>query len=203
MRTRIEPERPAPRHLQAAVTALRRGEVVIYPSDTGYAFGCLPSSPKGVSTLRRLKGIDDRNRKPLSMLVGDLGDFGRYCHMSNAAFRVIRRLLPGPYTIVLRANSSVPRVVRNRDHELGLRIPDHAVCRMLVELLEGPLLIGSVTSSDAEPELEEPDELERRFAGQATHLLDAGYLWPEPSTVLRFLDDEMDVVREGQGPVPA
>lgn len=203
MRTRIDPERPGPRHLQTAVTALRRGEVVIYPSDTGYAFGCLPSSSKGVATLRKLKGIDERNRKPLSMLVGDLSDFGRYGHMSNAAFRVIRRILPGPYTIVLKATSDVPRAVRNRDHELGLRIPDHAVCRMLVELLEGPLLIGSVSSSDDEPELEDPDVLERRFAGRVTHVLDAGYLWPEPSTVLRFLDDEMDVVREGQGPVPA
>ncbi|TPV95005.1 MAG: threonylcarbamoyl-AMP synthase [Myxococcales bacterium FL481] len=203
MRTRVDPERPAPRHLKAAVQALVRGEVIVYPSDTGYAFGCLPQSSKGVATLRKLKRIDERHRKPLSMLVGDLGDFGRYGQMSNAAFRVIRRLLPGPYTIVLKATSDVPRAVRNRDHELGLRIPDHAVCRMLVELLEGPLLIGSVTSSDAEPELEEPDDIARRSGSSVTHVLDAGYLWPEPSTVLRFVDDDMDVVRVGQGPVPS
>ncbi len=202
MRTRIQLERPAPRRLSAAVDALRRDQVIVFPSDTGYAFACRLSSAKGVAELRRLKGIDARHRKPLSMLVATLGDFGRYAHMSSAAFRVIRRLLPGPYTIVLRATSDVPRGVRNRDRELGLRIPDHLVCSLLLEMAGEPLLIGSVSSSDEPAELEDPELLERRFAGKIAQFLDGGHLWPEPSTVLRFVDDQMEVVREGQGPVP-
>ena len=199
MRVAIEPERPNPRKLQAAIDALRRGEVIVYPTDTGYAFGCLPSASRGITTLRRLKGIHERHEKPLTMLVASLNDLGRYGQMSNVAFRVVRRLLPGPYTIVLRATSDVPRTMKNRQLEVGLRIPAHPLCTMLVELAGEPLLTGSVTPGEAEPELEEPETIETRHRGDVAVVLDAGPLWPEPSTVLRFLDDQMEVLREGQG----
>jgi tRNA threonylcarbamoyl adenosine modification protein (Sua5/YciO/YrdC/YwlC family) len=200
----IDAERPAPRKLAPAITALRRGQVIIYPTDTGYAFGCALSSAKGITTLRRLKGIDERDPKPLTMLVRDLAEIGRYGHMGNRAFRVVRRLLPGPYTMVLRASSDVPRAMRNRKHEVGVRVPEHPVCGLLVELLGEPLLTGSVSSlEEGQAALQEPEELLRRYAWAIDHLLDAGPLWPDPSTVLRFIDDVMEVLREGKGPVPA
>src|SRR5690606_2825698 len=142
-RLRVDPERPDPRKLMPAVEALRRGEVIIYPTDTGYAFGCALSSAKGIDTLRRLKGLPPKHAKPLTMLVESLNDMGRYGNMGNQAFRVVRRLLPGPYTIVLQATSDVPRAMKNRAHEVGMRLPDHKICTMLVELLGEPLLTGS------------------------------------------------------------
>ena len=202
-RLRIDPERPDPRKLIPAVDALRRGEVIIYPTDTGYAFGCALSSSKGINALRDLKGIHLKHQKPLTMLVQSLNDIGRYGVMSNTAFRVVRRLLPGPYTMVLRATSDVPRAMKNRAHEVGVRLPDHKVCSLLVETLGEPLLTGSVTAGEAEPELEEPEDLERLYTHQVALIIDGGHLWPEPSTVLRF--DEMgniEVLRVGQGAVP-
>ncbi len=148
MRLRVDAERPAPRKLEAAVDALRRGQVIIYPTDTGYAFGCAMSSKRGIATLRRLKGIDEKHKKPLTMLVNELSDIGRYTHMSNSMFRMVRRMLPGPYTIVLRASSDVPRDMKNKANEVGIRIPDHALCHMLVDLLGEPLLTGSVTAAE-------------------------------------------------------
>jgi len=200
---RIDAERPAPRKLQPAVDALRQGKVIIYPTDTGYAFGCALSSAKGIAAIRRLKGYDERHPKPLTMLVSELGDFGRYASMSNQAFRVVRRILPGPYTVVLRGTSDVPRAMKNRGNEVGLRLPDHATCRMLVELLGEPLLTGSLTPGEDTSELEEPEIYIARYAQQVDVVIDAGPLWPEPSTVLRFDEDTIEVLREGQGPVPS
>ena len=96
MRIRVNADRPDPRKLAPAVDELRRGRVIIYPTDTGYAFGCALSSRRGIAALRRLKGIHERHEKPLTMLVADLGDLGRYGYKRNRAFRVVRRLLPGP-----------------------------------------------------------------------------------------------------------
>ncbi len=202
MRIRVEPERPNPRHLEPAVEALRRGKVILYPTDTGYAFGCALSSVKGIAQLRRLKRIDAKHKKPLTMLVNELSDIGRYGYMSNEAFRFVRRLLPGPYTMVLRATSDVPRSMKNRLHEVGMRMPDHALCSMLVEMLGEPLLTGSLTQGEDLPELEEPEFIEGRVASDVELILDAGPLWPDPSTVLRFDDTEIQVLREGQGPLP-
>jgi tRNA threonylcarbamoyl adenosine modification protein (Sua5/YciO/YrdC/YwlC family) len=202
MRLHLHMERPAPRKLQPAIDALRRGEVIIYPTDTGYAFGCALSSAKGIAKLRKLKEFDERSRKPLALMVNELADLGKYGVMDNRTFRMARRILPGPYTIVLRASIDVPRAMKNRDHEIGLRMPDNMVCRMLVNLAAEPLLVGSVSPADSEPELEDPEILESLYGGDVHCVLDAGPLWPDPSTVLRAGRDEIEVLREGQGRIP-
>jgi tRNA threonylcarbamoyl adenosine modification protein (Sua5/YciO/YrdC/YwlC family) len=202
MRLRIDAERPAPRKLEPAVTALRQGKVIIYPTDTGYAYGCALSSVKGIATLRRVKGIHEKHAKPLTMLVSDLHAIGKYGVMSNTAFRTVRRILPGPYTLVLRGTSDVPRAMKNRDNEVGLRLPDHATCSMLVQMLGEPLLTGSLTPGEQPPELEDPEDFEARVRGDVDVILDAGPLWPEPSTVIRFDETDVHILREGKGPVP-
>ncbi len=202
MRLRIDAERPAPRKLEKAIEALRRDQVILYPTDTGYAFGCALSSRKGIARIRTLKGFDERSRKPLAMLVNALPDFGRYAVMPTSVFRTVRRILPGPYTVILEASAEVPREMRNRDGEIGLRMPDLAVCRMLVELLGEPLVSGSVTAGDDEPALEDPEELERVHRGQIEVVIDVGPLWPEPSTILQARGQAFEVVRVGKGPVP-
>jgi tRNA threonylcarbamoyl adenosine modification protein (Sua5/YciO/YrdC/YwlC family) len=200
MRTHVDPERPNPRHLQPAVDALKRGQVILYPTDTGYAFGCALSSVKGIATIRKLKGLDERSPKPLAMIVKDLADVGRYGVMTTSQFRLVRRLLPGPYTLILKASSDVPKSMHNRHHEVGLRMPKHLVaCTLLAELGE-PLLTGSLTKSDDDaPELEEPEEIEQRHQRELAVVVDVGPLWPDPSTVLRLIDDEVELLRMGQG----
>lgn len=202
MRVRIDPERPAPRKLGPVIEAMHRDHVVLYPTDTGYAFGCALSSRKGISGIRSLKGFGIRSRKPLSMLVNELSDFGHYAIMSTSVFRTVRRILPGPYTIVLEASAEVPRDMRNRYGEIGLRMPDLAVCRMLVELLSEPIVTGSLTAGEDEPELEDPEELERVYRGRVEVVVDGGPMWPEPSTILQADGNELAVSRIGKGPIP-
>ena len=202
MRLRIDPERPAPRKLEQAILALRRDQVILYPTDTGYAFGCALSSRKAIAQIRVLKGHDERSRKPLAMIVNELSDFGRYAVMPTSVFRTVRRILPGAYTVVLEASAEVPREMRNRDGEIGLRLPALAVCRMLVDLPGEPLVSGSVTSGDDEPALEDPEELERIYRGPIEVVIDVGPLWPEPSTILQARGSEFEITRVGKGPVP-
>jgi len=202
MRVRVDPERPGPRKLSPAIEALRRGHVILYPTDTGYAFGCALSSRKGITTIRALKGFDARSRKPLSMLVNELGDFGHYAIMGTSVFRTVRRILPGPYTIVLEASGDVPRDMRNRHGEIGLRMPDFPVCQMIVDMLGEPLVSGSLTAGEDDPELEDPDELERIHRGDVALVVDAGVMWPEPSTILQAEGNELVVLRAGKGRIP-
>ncbi|MBA3549388.1 MAG: threonylcarbamoyl-AMP synthase [Nannocystis sp.] len=200
MRLHIEAERPNPRKMQPAVDALKRGQVIIYPTDTGYAFGCALSSPKGIAAIRKLKGLDERSPKPLTMIVRDLAEVSRFAVMSNSQFRLIRRLLPGPYTLILKAAGDVPRSMHNRNHEVGIRMPDQTVCNLLLAELGEPLLTGSVTPyEDGVPELEEPESYEQRFSREVAVVIDVGPVWPDPSTVLRLIDDEVELLRQGKG----
>ena len=200
MRLHIEAERPNPRKLQPAVDALKRGQVIIYPTDTGYAFGCALSSPKGIAAIRKLKGLDERSPKPLTMIVRDLAEVSRFAVMSNSQFRLIRRLLPGPYTLILKAAGDVPRSMHNRNHEVGIRMPDQTVCNLLLAELGEPLLTGSVTPyEDGVPELEEPESYEQRYSREVAVVIDVGPVWPDPSTVLRLIDDEVELLRQGKG----
>jgi len=202
MRIYADVERPAPRKLKPAIEALQRGEVIVYPTDTGYAFGCALSSAKGGATIRRIKKVLDGVHKPLSMVVNELSEISTYGSMGNRVFRTVRRLLPGPYTLVLRASQGIPKTAKNRDHEVGIRMPDHAVCRMLVDSLGEPLLSSSVSAVDEEPGMEHADDLEKRYGGDVALVIDAGPLWPDPSTVLRGSGNRLEVLREGQGAIP-
>jgi tRNA threonylcarbamoyl adenosine modification protein (Sua5/YciO/YrdC/YwlC family) len=202
MRVRIDPERPAPRKLASVLEALHRDRVILYPTDTGYAFGCALSSRKGIASIRTLKGFDSRSKKPLSMLVNELSDFGHYAIMGTSVFRTVRRILPGSFTIILEASADVPRDMRNRHGEIGLRMPESPICRMLVEMLGEPLVTGSLTSGDDEPELEDPEELERVYRGRVELVLDGGPMWPEPSTILQAEGNELVVSRVGRGEIP-
>ena len=202
MRVRIDPERPAPRKLAPAIEALQRDRVVLMPTDSGYAFAAALSSRKGIGRVRVLKGYDERSRKPLSMLVNELAEIGRYAIMDTRVFRTVKRLLPGAYTVVLEASAEVPRDMRNRFGEIGVRMPDTPVCRMMVDLLGEPIVVGSMTAGEEEFALEDPDEFERFHQGTVDVVVDGGTMWPEPTTILQAVGAELEVTREGKGPVP-
>ncbi len=136
------------------------------------------------------------------MLVTDLSDFGHYASMETSVFRTVSRILPGSYTVILEASAEVPRDMRNRHGQIGLRMPDSALCRMLVEMLGEPIVTGSLTSGDDDPKLEDPEELEQIFRGTVELIVDGGPMWPEPSTILESEGRELLVSRVGRGEVP-
>ncbi|HKU38688.1 MAG TPA: L-threonylcarbamoyladenylate synthase [Polyangiales bacterium] len=196
MQIHVNAKHPEPRKIAHAIAALEKGEVIAYPTDTVYGLGCDILSRRGVEALYRMKNM--RNDQLLSFVCPDLSDIARYAIVGDAAYRVMRRLLPGPYTFILAATKEVPRALRMKRKTVGVRVPSHPVTLALTRALGRPLVS---TSAAYEGEyLIDPGEIEDRFPGIAL-VMDAEGVGLTPSTVIDLSGDEPVVVREGAGPV--
>lgn len=193
----IDPEHPQPRHIERAVAALEAGGVISYPTDTYYAIGCDLSNKKAIEKLYRLK--QRASNKPLSFLCADLSDISRYARVSNQAYRIMKRLVPGPYTFILPATRLTPEIAMTRQKTVGIRVPQAAIPLALVERLGRPLLTTSATFEGET--LDDPREIKSRLGHGLELIIDGGYQQDEPSTVLSLLDDRIEVLRMGKGKI--
>ena len=196
MQLHINAEHPEPRKVAHALAALERGEVIAYPTDSVYGLGCDLLSKKGIESLYRMKRM--REDQLLSFVCPDLSDIARYAMVSYAAYRVMRRLLPGLYTFILAATKDVPKVLRMKRKTVGVRVPSHPVSLALTRALGRPL-VSTSASLDGEYFID-PGEIEERFPEVAL-VLDADNVSLTPSTVIDLSGDEPVVVRQGAGPV--
>ncbi|HEX7478902.1 MAG TPA: L-threonylcarbamoyladenylate synthase [Polyangiales bacterium] len=196
MQVHVNAQHPEPRKIAQAVAALERGDVIAYPTDSVYGLGCDLFSKRGIETLYRLKGM--RADHLLSFVCPDLSDIAHYALVSDSAYRVMRRLLPGPYTFILSATKEVPKVLRMKRKTVGVRVPSHPVTLALTRALGRPLVTTSA-SLDGEFFID-PAEIEDRFPGLAM-VIDSEGVSLTPSTVIDLSGDEPIVVREGAGPV--
>lgn len=196
MRVEVHPEHPQPYKIGQAVQSLRRGGVVAYPTDTVYGLGCDIFQKKAIERIYRMKQM--KKDKPVAFVCPDLGDIARYAVVDDRNYRIMRRLLPGPYTFILPASREVPRILMLKRKTVGIRVPHHEVALALVRELGNPIVSTSATW-DGE-QLHDPDDLVKHFK-QADIVLDAGVCGTDPSTVLDLTGDEIVIVREGAGPV--
>lgn len=178
---------------------LESGSNVIFPTDTIYGLAAAVDQRAAVERLYRLRKLD--RTKPLSLVCAGLGDVARFAVVDNECFRTMKRVLPGPYTFILRATKEAPRLGQSKRKTVGIRVPDHPVAQALVAALGSPLLSTSSLGGDG---LSDPVELAEAYAGTEVSLvLDAGILKGNPSTIVDWSGDEPEVVREGAGPVDA
>ncbi|MDI7266798.1 MAG: L-threonylcarbamoyladenylate synthase [Myxococcota bacterium] len=195
----INPSHPEPRKIGRAVEVLREGGVIAYPTGTVYGLGCALLDKKAIERVYRIKGAEQK--KPFSFLCYDLSDIARYARVDDAAYRIMRRLVPGPYTFVLEATKEVPRLVLTKRNTVGIRVPDHPAARMLLQQLGQPI-ISTSASKDGRIETD-PAEIAKQFPGLDL-VLDAGPAGHAPSTVLAILENgQIEVLREGAGPIDA
>jgi len=195
----IDPNHPQPRHIERAVACLEAGGVIAYPTDTYYAIGCDLMNKKAVEKLYRLKNRP--TGKPLSFLCADLSDISRYAKVSNTAYKLMKRLVPGAYTFILPATKLTPEIAMTKQKTVGIRVPDAAIPLALVERLGHPLLTTSATYGDET--LLDPRDIKSLLGHGLELIIDGGYQLNEPSTVVSLLDDEIEILREGKGPVEA
>lgn len=194
----INPEHPEPRKIQRAVEALERGEVIAYPTDTVYGLGCDLFNKKGIERLYQIKAMDRSHQ--LAFICPDLSDIARYAIVENPTYRILKRLLPGPYCFILEATREVPRLVQSKRKTVGIRIPNHEVILAVARALGRPV-ISTTANIPGEPEgMVDPDEIDERFSGLAL-VLDAGVGGKTPTTVVDLTKNPPEVVREGAGPV--
>ncbi|MDY0301722.1 MAG: L-threonylcarbamoyladenylate synthase [Trichlorobacter sp.] len=192
----INPENPQTRLIAQAVSVLEKDGVIIYPTDTTYGIGCSIFSKKGLEQIYRIKQRD--RRKPFSFICTDLSEVARFARLTNHAFKIMKRCLPGPYTFVLEASREVPELLTTRQKTVGIRMPDHPVCSALVKELGNPIVTTSANLSGEEP-VADPEELYRLFGKQSDLVIDAGLLATDVSSVVSLLGDRVDVIREGLG----
>lgn len=192
----INPQHPEPRKIAQAVSVLERGGVIAYPTDTVYGLGCDITNKKAVESLYRMKRMDQGQL--LSFVCADLSEVAKYGVVDDTAYRMLKRLIPGPYTFVLEATREVPKVLRMKRKTVGVRVPDHPVVQALAQALGRP--VASTSASIDGEILVDPFEIEERFP-QVELVLDAEGCGLTPSTVIDFSSGSPEVIREGAGPV--
>ena len=194
----INPTNPQPRLIRQVCDCLQRGGVIAYPTDTTYGLGCDIFSRQGVRTIYQIKQRDAR--KPFSFICADLSDAARYAHVSNVAFKIMKRHLPGPYTFVLEATRIVPDSLVTRQKTVGIRIPDDPIALAIVRESGHPLVTTSANLAGEEP-MHDPVDIDRRFGRQLDLVVDGGVRLGDPSTIISLLDDRIEVLRAGSGDI--
>lgn len=194
----IHPENPQPRNIRTVVETLQKGGVIIYPTDTIYGLGCSILAPKAIEKVCRIKSIDPAKAN-LSFICHDLSDLSKYTKpISTPIYRILKRLLPGPYTFILPASREVPRLLKNKKNTIGLRIPDNNIARTIVQELGTPILSTSLPGEMVE-EYTDPSLMHDKFHKLVDIVIDGGLGGTIPSTVVDCTGDEPVVIREGLG----
>ena len=194
----INPENPQERLIAKVAEVLERGGIIAYPTDTTYGIGCSIFNKKGIERIYILKQRE--KKKPFSFICSDLSEVARYAKVSNYAFKVMKRLLPGPYTFVMDASSVVPDLVQTKQKTVGIRIPDNPICLSLVQRLGHPIITTSANLSGEEP-IGDPFLVEQAMGKQLDLIIDGGFLSAEVSSVVSLVGDVPEVLRKGMGDV--
>jgi tRNA threonylcarbamoyl adenosine modification protein (Sua5/YciO/YrdC/YwlC family) len=196
----IHPVNPQLRLIRQAVEILNQGELLIYPTDSCYAIGCLIGNKNAMEKIRHIRRLD--NRHNFTLMCRDLSDISYYAKVNNSAYRMLKHMTPGPYTFLLKATHEVPRRLQNPKRKtIGLRIPDHAVTRHLLEELDQPLMSSTLILPDDSLPMNDIDEIYDKLKHQVGLIIDGGNCGIEPTTVIDLVDDTPVIVREGKGEV--
>jgi tRNA threonylcarbamoyl adenosine modification protein (Sua5/YciO/YrdC/YwlC family) len=196
----MNPHHPEPRKVRRAVAALEAGAIIAYPTDTAYALGCDPLNKKAIDRLYDVKGMPWD--QPLALICPDLADLSKYAVVDNHAYRLLRRVLPGPYTFVLTATREVPKMLHTSERRtVGIRVPDAPIIVEVVRAFGRPV-ISTTAHRPGEPPLIDAHAVEPTFSGVEL-VLDGGLCGRVLTTVVDLSHGFVDIVREGAGPIDA
>ena len=196
----IHQDNPDHRKIKMVVECLKNGGVIIYPTDTVYAFGCDIYNKKAMERLCRIKGVDIKKHN-LSFVCYDLSHIANFTRqLENSTYKLMKKSLPGPYTFILNANSSIPKLFKNKKREVGIRIPDNNIPREIVKELGNPIVTTSVKDNDMIIEYStDPELIHEYYEKQVDMVISGGYGESTPSTIIRCTDGFAKVLRKGKG----
>ena len=198
----IHAEDPQPRLIQQAVDILKRGGVIVYPTDSCYALGCQIGDKEAAMRLLSVRGLDSGH--DLTLVCRDLSELGRYAQVDNNQFRLLKAHTPGPYTFLLRGTREVPRRLLHKKHDtIGLRVPGHPIARALLAALGEPILSSTLLLYGEDVPLTEPWEIRERLDRQVDLVIDGGACGLTPTTVVDLTSDAPVVLRYGKGDASA
>jgi tRNA threonylcarbamoyl adenosine modification protein (Sua5/YciO/YrdC/YwlC family) len=194
----LHPVNPEQRYINKAITILKEGGVIIYPTDTVYGIGCDIFNKHALDRVKEIKINPDI--KLLSFICPNLKDIAKYAKVSDYAYKTMKRLLPGPYTFILPVAKNVPKKLWSKRKTVGIRIPDHPVALKIVEGLGNPIVSTSTSTRKGEL-LIDPLEIKSVFNFQVDLMLASGNLIGKPSSVIDLSGEEPVIVREGAGDI--
>jgi tRNA threonylcarbamoyl adenosine modification protein (Sua5/YciO/YrdC/YwlC family) len=199
---KIHPKNPEPRKIEHVVGILRKGGIVIYPTDTIYGIGCDLMNRKSIERLCQIMDIKP-HKLDLSFICHDLSHISEFAkRIDTPVFKLLKKVLPGPYTFILESSSRVPKILDVNKKTVGIRIPDHNIPRMIVEQLSNPLITSSIKDDDLIKEYTtDPEEIYEDFKQKVDIVIDGGAGGNIPSTVVDCTEDDIKVLRKGLGDI--
>jgi tRNA threonylcarbamoyl adenosine modification protein (Sua5/YciO/YrdC/YwlC family) len=195
----LHPDNPQPRLIEQIVQALRDDDALIaYPTDSGYSLGCRIGNRDGRDRIVRIRNLDERHH--FTLVCKDFSQLGQFVHVDNASFRAIKSATPGPYTFILPATPEVPRrLMHPKKRTVGVRIPDHAVVRALLDALGEPLLSSTLLLPGETEARTQGWEVKEELDHDVDIVVDAGEVTAQPTTVIDWSDGAPELVRRGAG----
>lgn len=194
----IHPQNPQSRLISQVVTIVRHGGVIIYPTDSSYALGCLIGNKAAMDRIRYIRELDEHHN--FTLMCRDLSEIASYARVDNRAFRLIKSLTPGPYTFILNATREVPRRLQNPKRKtIGLRVPDHPIALALLEVLGEPLMSVTLILPSEEMPLTDPEDIGKMLGNRVDAIIDGGNCGFEPTTIIDLAGEVPVVVRQGKG----
>jgi tRNA threonylcarbamoyl adenosine modification protein (Sua5/YciO/YrdC/YwlC family) len=200
MLIKIYPENPNPKAIEQVVEVLKRGGIIIYPTDTIYGLGCDITNHKAIERICQIRGIKPEKAN-FSFVCSDLSHISDYIKpIDTMVFRVLKKALPGPYTFILNANNNVPKLLSSKKKTVGIRVPDNDIAREIVRLLGNPILSTSIRDDDDVIEYStDPELINEKYENSVDLIIDGGYGGNEPSTVIDCTTGELEIIRQGKG----
>lgn len=201
MLLQIHPKNPDERKIKILVESLRKGGVIIYPTDTVYGIGCSIEHPEAVERICQIKGVNPL-KVQLSFLCSDLSHLSEYTKaISTPLYRFLKQYLPGPFTFILEASKKVPKILRTKRETVGIRVPDHPISQAILRELGHPILSTSLPLKDEEEILIDPEVIDELFGHQVDFVVDGGWGNHIPSTIVDCTVNPPEVIREGAGEI--
>ncbi|MEU7314019.1 L-threonylcarbamoyladenylate synthase [Streptomyces sp. NPDC007083] len=194
----VHPENPQRRTISTVVESIRADALIAYPTDSCFALGCRPGSRDGMSRIRSIRNLDERHH--FTLVCQNFAQLGQYVHVDNDVFRAIKAATPGRYTFILPATREVPRkLLHPKKKTVGVRIPDHVVAQALLAELGEPLLSSTLLLPDEDEPMTQGWEIKERLDHVVDAVVDSGDCGTEPTTVVDFSGDTVEIVRAGAG----
>ncbi len=200
MLTKIYPDNPNEKAIEQVVDILRKGGIIIYPTDTVYGMGCDISNSKAIEKICKIRGIkpEKANFSFICYDLSHISDFTR--QIDNETYRVIKKALPGPFTFIFNANKNVPKLLSSNKKTVGIRVPENTIARAIVKMLGNPIVSTSIHDDDEIIEYStDPELIHEKYENIVDLVIDGGYGDNEPSTIVDCSEGEFEIIRQGKG----
>lgn len=194
----IHPVTPQKRLINQAVDILRRGGVIVYPTDSAYAIGCHLGDKQAADRIKRIRKLDDKHN--FTLMCRDLSDIGVFAKVDNTQYRLLKTFTPGPYTFILDATSEVPRrLLHPKRKTIGMRVPDNAIVQALLAELGEPIMSSTLILPGEDDPMTDPEEIRDRLEHELDLIIDGGFCGLEATTVVNMTGQAPEVTRVGKG----